>query len=161
MTPGRPGGAGLGTGALVGLVVLALAVLAALSPQRTTRAAWVDTASVTSAVDTLDVTPTLQCSPTGFDVTVSWSRPATPYGTAPVSYTATIRRNGGGLIPLSVTVGPTAADRSALVVGTITLVDYPVLVEVTATLPGTSWTATSTMTVVVRGLLNGWQVTCP
>lgn len=81
-------------------------------------------------------------------LTTTWQASSTP---TPLSYTAVIRETGD---PLTIT--PSGANRSATVTGTLlgTLLGSTFHIDVTATLPGTSWIAVSTRTgtLVVLGL---------
>ncbi|WP_341242788.1 hypothetical protein [uncultured Nocardioides sp.] len=129
--------------------VLGAALLSA--PVATTRAEWLDTTSVvgrhsSAAAVTLEV----DCRPGLGGARISWPLVTTP---TPLMYTAT-RHNGSGVLQTSI-----GADGLGQVVLTSLFdgvsVSKTYNVDVTASLPGTTWSVTkrTPVTVVVIGLL--------
>lgn len=140
----------------------AAAALVALAPDSVTRAAWNDAATVAApASRTLTVTPTLACTPDGSDAVVSWSQPPSGSGFAPVTYTATIRRGGGATSNATGSITADGAARRLPVAGSITVTTIPVVVTVTGSLPGSTWTGTSTITLTMNSLVAGGRLECP
>lgn len=138
----------------------AVLVVAALSPVAGTRAAFSDTALVSStASSTLSAAPTLTCTRVGSNARITWTQPPTSTTYAPVTYTATVKRGSGSAAAAPV---GTAPNHAVDVIGEIQLAStLPIVVTVTGTLPGTSWTGTTTITLTMYGLLNGWRIECP
>ncbi|WP_261819877.1 hypothetical protein [Nocardioides sp. OK12] len=133
------------------LASMAGATLMLVPSTSTTRAEWVDKAAVVgTASNATAVTLDLDCTPGLGGARISWPRVTSP---TPLVYTATRHDGTGVLTPSIGSDGLGQVVLTSLFDGVSVSRTYNV--DVTASLPGTSWKVTKrkTVTVVVIGLL--------
>ncbi len=131
---------------------LGLLAASALVPTATTLAAWTDQATARGqASSSATITPVLTCEPGLASARVRW-----PAVTSPTSATYAARVVGGASLSPVASGSTFHVDVTSLLGSLLSPRTY--VVEVTASLPGTSWTSISTRSITSYGV--GLLVSC-
>lgn len=136
--------------------ILLVLLLVLVLPGHSTYATWNDSVQVPGAeLGTESITPSLGCNDVGNSARVSWT--PLPALSPTLVYTAELVAPASPLTPVdnAVTISPGLLD--GLLGG---LLGSALTVRVTATLPGTSWTASADRTVYYKLVLLTGRVSC-